>query len=278
MTATPDSTPARRYLLGKSSDEECAVIEREYLEHEDAVDRIAAAEEDLIEDYLAGDLSSTDREAFERAYLSTAEHRARVEAIRHLTKHSAGAASVADKQRRQWPANRLIIRGPWLALAASILVASALAWALLPSGNRASQQAANRGPQPSTLPGATTGPPPPQPRLFAVTISPATIRGAAQNPPLVIPAGTDLVVLNLGSEADGRRLTPARASIRTVAGTEVWQGTATRPADLPLGTAARIDVPPDRLPADDYLVALYGLDAAGVEQEWAQYFLSVRDR
>ena len=56
MIADIESVRARRYLLGDTNDEETAVIEQKYFEDDEAVDRIAAAEDDLIEDYLAGQL------------------------------------------------------------------------------------------------------------------------------------------------------------------------------------------------------------------------------
>jgi hypothetical protein len=41
---------------------------------------------------------------------------------------------------------------------------------------------------------------------------------------------------------------------------------------------ARIDVPAASLPADDYLITLYGADETGTEHEWNQYFVRLRGR
>ena len=68
MKAIPESQDARRYLLGQSSEEESAALELDYFDNEDVVDRIAAVEDDLIEDYLSDGLNSADREHFERVY------------------------------------------------------------------------------------------------------------------------------------------------------------------------------------------------------------------
>lgn len=267
MTATPDATRARRYLLGNVSDDEGALIEQEYLEQEEAVDRILAAEDELIEDYLSGQLSAAERERFERSYLSAPHHRVRVETVRRLMAH---ASSVR-------PARRVMRTMSWLALAASVLVVASLAlWMLSPSRQRPTEIAVQTPAQQPAPQQDTTTPPPAAPRIFALTISPVAVRSAGENARVVIPSGTDVVVIRFESDVDSRRLVPRRASIQTIAGRQLWQGPATTESNAPAGTVARIDVPAASLPTDDLLVTLYGSDRAGVEREWAQYFLSVR--
>jgi hypothetical protein len=85
-------------------------------------------------------------------------------------------------------------------------------------------------------------------------------------PPLTIARGT---LRTRGGREPGARV------IRTVAGVEVWQGPATIAGDLPPGGVARVDVPA-QLRVDDYVVLLFGSDAAGVEQERFRYFLRAR--
>ena len=75
MRAISETARARRYLLGEASEEECASLEQEYFERQEALERIEAAEDDLIEDYLAGQLTAADRDRFERGYLSSPQHR-----------------------------------------------------------------------------------------------------------------------------------------------------------------------------------------------------------
>jgi hypothetical protein len=283
MTANVASARARRYLLGQANAQECAVIEQEYLEHDDAVDRIAAAEDDLIEDYLAGQLTPADRDRFERGYLSTPRHCVRVETIRRLmTQASPRATAHHDNEKKSAPSPRRVIRyGPWLALAASLLIVASLAFRVVsPFGRRELPSVENRTPLPSP---AGPGDPAPRspsnlPRTFALTISPATVRSSSESPAAVIPAGTDVVAIRLEGDADSRKLVARRVSIRTVGGDQAWQGLVVPEDNRPAGTAGRIDVPATRLPVDDYLVTLYGTDASGVEREWMQYFLRVRAR
>ena len=275
MTLT-DSARARRYLLGEADEEERTAIEQEYFAHEDAVDRIAAAEDDLIEDYLAGELSAAERDSFERGYLSTPRHRNRVETVRRLMTYSAAsAASSSNDTTRAASSGRSLRYMPWLALAASLVVIAAGAlWMLSPFRVTVPAVVDNRAIQPSA-PATTT--PSPAARIFALTVSPVGVRGSAEGPSGVIPAGVDTVSVRLESDGENRSLTARRATVRTVAGREVWQGPVSTTANPP-GIVARIDVPAASLPVDDYLITLYGTDRAGKESEWAQYVLRVRTR
>jgi hypothetical protein len=124
------------------------------------------------------------------------------------------------------------------------------------------------GQPPTSAPAALT--------VFAVSISPVAVRSAAEAPAVILPAGADIVALSLEGEPGGRA--GGRGSIRTVSGDEIWQGPATVTGDLPAGVIARIDVPAARLPADDYVVTLFGTDGAGAERELSRYFLRVRVR
>src|SRR5260370_1213586 len=76
----------------------------------------------------------------------------------------------------------------------------------------------------------------------------ATSRPAANSH--VIPAGTDVVALQLESDPYRAKLATGRPVIRTVAGTEVWRGPAAPAADLPAGVVVRVDVPAARLSVD----------------------------
>ena len=66
--------------------------------------------------------------------------------------------------------------------------------------------------------------------------------------------------------------------VRTVSGDEIWRGSAATPSDLPIGIAARIDVPSPRLPPDDYVITLFTVAPSGVEREAYRYFLRVLAR
>jgi hypothetical protein len=268
MTASTESVRARRYLLGDVNSDESAALEQEFFEHPDTVDRISAVEEDLIEDYLGNQLTAADRDRFERWYLSAEHHRVRVDTIRRLMAKAA-------------PASRRPLTGyrPWLALAASLLIVGSLVfWEFSPVG-RKSTEVASGAPSPAPAVARPEGSQPAAgPRIFAVTVSPMTIRGGSDSAGIVIPTRTEVVALRLESDGEPRSLTPRRAVVRLVSGGDVWQGPATADADRSAGILARVEVPSVNLAANDYLLTLYGTDATGKEVEWTQYFLRVRGR
>jgi hypothetical protein len=65
-------------VLGALTEDERARIEEDYFERAGVLDRVCAAEDDLIDDYLSGRLVSDDHERFERYYLASPHHRTRV--------------------------------------------------------------------------------------------------------------------------------------------------------------------------------------------------------
>jgi hypothetical protein len=274
----PDSASARarRYLLGELTEDERALVEQEFFRNEEAVDRIEQAEGDLIEDYLAGRLDADAHQRFERDYLAAPHHRTRVDIVRRLM---TGAGQSAPQSAMRTAA-RSAGRGTafqWLILAAAatrVAAAAGTLWILRESPNQKETTVDNRPPAAS---GASHAPAPQaDPRVVALSLSPISVRGAADSPTLVIPAGTDIVALKLEGETRGAPLRQPRIIIRTVAGDEVWRGPAIVVNDLGPGILARAEIPAARLRADDFIVTLFDTDAAGYEHERSRYVLRVR--
>jgi hypothetical protein len=114
--------------------------------------------------------------------------------------------------------------------------------------------------------------------VFAFSLPAVTLRSGADRPSLVIPDGVDVVSLDLQRDTTGARPPVARAVVRTIGGGEVWTGPASVTGNLPADVAARVEIPADRLTADDYIVSLTTTDPQGREYEERSYFLSVRAR
>lgn len=265
MTSELESARARRYLLGESSEEESAAVERQYFRSEAAVDALAAAEDELIEDYLGNRLDPRERALFERGYLASPHHRRRVEVIRSL---GSGERAVRSPRRRALP---------WMAAAAAaaaVLVTAASLWLLRPFED--GRDAAPRDPPTA---GAVSGAPrPAPPRVFAATLSPVAVRSSTDAPVVTLPAGTDTLALHLEGDPGSQRLTIGRGVIRTVEGKDIWEGTIASAGDLPAGIVARLDVPSARVPVGDYVVALFETGPTGLDREREQYFLRVRSQ
>ena len=102
-----------------------------------------------------------------------------------------------------------------------------------------------------TVTQATPEPVAPAARVLAFSLPLVNVRGADGAPALIVPAGIDVVRLDLqGDRAAGAELDIV---LQTVAGTEVWRGRAVA-RSLPPGVAARVDVPAGLLRPDDYFV------------------------
>jgi hypothetical protein len=267
VTADRSASTARRYLLGLASEEECSALEREYFADETALDRIAAVEEDLIEDYLAERLPPDEQNRFEGHYLASPEHRRRVEAIRGLSELDAPTSRAAAQVRRQprTPSLR------YLAIAAGVLIAAGILWMVVPRRQSAGTVAERPAPAQATEPRSN-------PVVLAFSLSPIAVRSATDSRSLVIAPGTDVVALQLEGETGAAASSNLHVVIQAVGGGEVWRATASRVLDLPPGVMGRFDVPAARLIADDYIVVLFDTDSAGAERERYRYVLRVRAR
>jgi len=259
MPGELQTTRARRYLLGTLAEEDAAAIEQEYFNDPDALERLTAVEDELIEDYLQNRLTTAEHDQFTRVFLAAPHRRRRVETVRRLISAAAHhAGSGATTQVR------------WLAAAALILAVTGGVWF-----------AWKYGPAPTVreVPGQAAISPIVPPRTLAVALSPTTVRSSSETPNLVIPAGTEFVTFSLGGE-NTERVVAGRASLRTVTGSEVWQGSTTIENALPEGVIARVSVPASRLPVDDYVLTLFRTDPAGVQsdQEVYRYGLRIRAR
>src|SRR5215208_2438753 len=63
----------RRYLLGQLDDRTAEALEKQFLLQDEIFEELLAAEDELIEDYLAEALTAEDRGALENHFLSTPE-------------------------------------------------------------------------------------------------------------------------------------------------------------------------------------------------------------
>jgi hypothetical protein len=273
MTSDHGAGALRRYVLGGSTEEESAAVEREYFKSADALDRVRAVEDDLIDEYVAGQLAPDEQGEFERHYLTTPAHRRRVAVARALRT----AESVESNQRRP-----VAVRWrPAAALAAALIivavgVALMLRMRSVPTTVQVDSLPSATAPAPP--PPRVPAPPPVRPVAIVVelSISPILVRGSDQPAGLTIAADTDVVRLYLQGQGSTRRLGQARAIVRTVTGDQVWSGPAEAADRTAPRALARVDIPADRLRPDDYIVELLGADTAGREVELYRYFLRVR--
>lgn len=262
---TSNAGRARRYLLRDVTDEESLTIEREYFESEDALEAIAAAEDDLIEDYLDDALTLEDRRKFEREYLATAGHRRRVETIRQL-RNTAMPSGHAARWRLADRSRRARLRVAMLATAAILILVVGMAARFR---SRSAATDASRPPLNAehSAPSAPQSPIPRTPRVFAFVVPAQSLRSTVDADALIIPVDTDIVSLQLPSEGNDQA---THATVRTADAEVVWTG----PVERTRAGGPRIDVPASLLRPNDYVIAVSG----DRPQSSSRYALHVRRR
>lgn len=191
---------AYAYLLGELDEAEQFRFERDYLADEAAYDAYLAAQDELIESYLAGELSHVRRERFAKHFLNTEQRRERLRLIQALDEHAGAgvprpdeaARHAADPPRLTSRLRALLVRPrPRFKLAfqaaalAAIAIACLVGWRLLVSRRDARHEQARTAPQAS--------PPQSQPGVEVTAATPETTPAptavAEQPQPTPTPAG-----------------------------------------------------------------------------------------
>jgi hypothetical protein len=286
-------TALRRYLLGDLSDVEREAVEREYFADAAIVDRLSEVEDDLIDDYLSDRLSEGERGSFEHHYLTVPRHRTRV-AVANALRVTPSQMSLDARGYSRWSALSTTVRA-WPTVAqvafalALLLVATGGAWLIgWGSGRIVVSLLAPPGPpmSPTPLPDAAVTPPPAAaqpsiarsapPVIVAVSVSPVHVRSAQDAATIVLKPGTDIVRLHLQGERGESPAVTLRAVVRSVAGEEIWRGSALTPSGSDPAAVAHIDVPAAHLRADVYIVQLLRTTARGQEVERYRYLVRVR--
>jgi anti-sigma-K factor RskA len=90
-----DEKQITSYLLGDLSEEEESRIEERFLRDVEYRESIQAVEDDLIDEYVRGELTPSGREQFEKRFMSLPHRRQRVEFAKALTKAFAEPHALA---------------------------------------------------------------------------------------------------------------------------------------------------------------------------------------
>jgi hypothetical protein len=149
-------------------------------------------------------------------------------------------------------------------------------------------------PQPLSTPSAATpepaasntpAPPPEQTRtpvprresrVLAFALTSGLVRGDDEPERLVIPRGTDVVLLRFGLEDDGYK--NYRASLRTPEGEEVPLTSPVRVAGTKTARTATLRVPARLLKDGDYILRLDGATEGGGETGVARFYFRVENK
>ena len=96
-TERVDELLLARYLLGNLTEEEQVRVEDRAFADRDYMGALNAAEADLIDDYVSGELAQADRRAFESRFLTSPQRRSKVEFAQALARVTAEAEPVASR-------------------------------------------------------------------------------------------------------------------------------------------------------------------------------------
>ena len=101
-TEHADELSLVKYLLGNLTEEEQVRVEDRAFADRDYMGALNAAEADLIDDYVKGELTQADRRAFESRFLTSAQRRSKVEFAQALARFTAEAEPVASRAPLGW--------------------------------------------------------------------------------------------------------------------------------------------------------------------------------
>ena len=261
-----------RYLLGELTEEECDQLEETCFATPEGFEELEAVEQELMDAYVAGELSPERRLRFE-SRLVPGEH-GEVQFARALK------AALRDRPPSVARAGVRGRRGlsAWLPAAAAALFMAAGGWLVLrtpgappvspPSGE---QQPTPVGPSPTATSRATGQVD--RSRSMFVTLTAGLTRNESGLRRIVVPAEVERVVFTLVVEGEAR--TRYGAVLQNASGEDLLE---VKPVQERAAVQARlVDVPvPARALADgDYVLQLQSHDVSGRTEDLAEYAFRV---
>jgi hypothetical protein len=239
----------RRYLLGRLSPEARESVEQRIFSDDQVFwERLCLEEEQLIDEYAAGQLDEAARADFERHFLCTDERRTKLAFVRALREHVAREGS---KARSAWDWLRLPVAAPRWALVAAATVMLAVptaVWRFAGAGG---------------------------PRTEVSTwLSTELVRAGGEVARVRIPAsGCQLIRLHMDLGSIDYPF--YRATLHEVTGGEVWAQGQLKASRIDGRDGVAVTLPCDLLPEGDYHVRLHGLPPDGAPVRLHRYDVRV---
>ncbi len=251
----------RKFLLGSVSEEERERIENVFLTDSQATERILVVEQELIEEYLEGNLTTADTERFVSHYAQTAEQRRNLritKAIKDWAMMEASSTQTAPATVSTWSRlrARLKLKPAFvvpIAIAVVILIVVAV-WLSTQTEERRrhlaiEQELAQLNTPSSQAPGPAS-----------IELSPVTVRGAGPASQLNTPIDKGVVELRL-LWMQKERYSTYRAAIRRHSDNQLFTVPNLQPeAD---GKAVLIKLPAHILTKGSYRLDLSGISSDG---------------
>ena len=112
-----------------------------------------------------------------------------------------------------------------------------------------------------------------RPRIFSFTLSPTLVRSGGDQQVLAVPAGVDVVRLQLNVDPSEKRR--FNVTVSTVDGNQIWKEQPKLRLDRNGNGSIIAGVPANKLPIGDYILTLMAIDSAGPQEEINRYFFRV---
>ena len=170
----------RSFLLGNMSEAQRREVEEEFFEQDEAYDRLQDSLNDLLDEYARGELDGEEQRRVEERLLDSPRTRVKLRLARALAQRDTHVPAGAARERR-------FAYSRWLPALASAASIGAIAW-LGFNDVQAHRELRARVPVETSLqtPGVAT-----------LLLHPQLVRGAETVPEVVLPAGRDLVQVQL---------------------------------------------------------------------------------
>ncbi|HET9528734.1 MAG TPA: hypothetical protein VFQ92_00165 [Blastocatellia bacterium] len=253
----------RRYLLGMAAEDEREQIEERLLIASDYFEELLIAEDELIDQYVKGELSSQDKERFKTHFLIAPERRQKLifamALHRHIDTQSSDAEDAAPvrEPRKQFIPTALLAQSPILkysVTAALLLIIGSIFLLVMKSWQSSNGTS--------------------EPHAVIATLRPGTVRDAGETQRIVIPANAATVELKLELGADDYQY--YRAAIETDEGNEVFTAEQLHAESEGDDRFVVVNVPARSLTAGDYQIELSGSTAGNQLEPINRYFFRAR--
>jgi hypothetical protein len=309
MRKTNDEIVLRRYFLGDLPQEERVRLEDRYLVDVELFEELLAAENDLLDAYVRGELTEAERQQFEMEYLKSPERRDRVDFASALSQVPAleEEALVAHRSslwKKMWAGFSIRQGMPLWALAtAAVVIVASGSWLLVQ--NRGLQvglqqalagQAALRrqedalrqqiakfeenpkGQVYENQQGSEVAKlEPPMGLEMTLRLTPGTVRSAGI-PLKILALPTPISQVRLQLMLDRDEYKTYEAVLLTADGKEVLRGKALRSHSIGGSTAIAWRLPVHAIREGDYIVQLTGQLATGIPEDVESYSFRVLRR
>jgi hypothetical protein len=249
----------RDYLMGQLSEERCQELEAEFLRDTDKFELLEAIEDELIQDFVAGDLPPGETEILKRRWRTHPDVRQQLafaQALGSRAKETRVAS--AEKKRRSWLSwpGKLIVP----VLACMVLLASyfGIRWLSTPNESQHQAQTKGEGQQPHR--------PAESLAVFSIVLTPQLTRSSSSIATFTVPPGTQQLRL-IAQFPEHRDHSKYSAVLRTPEGLSLWAGGPVEVKSLDGKAQAAFVIALSSVPSGDMILTLSALGPDGQRQE-----------